>query len=106
MSFCADSGLLVTIISEAAMYCYFISLKRIPFSEGMRISVSGTGHISRKHAEIKVCIKGETGRYIWITAIAHIVKVLLCNLLIVNNTIHPYLGILNLSTERLLLGKA
>jgi hypothetical protein len=106
LSFCIDSGAPITLVSEATMKRFFASVKRTASDRNMGISVCGDALTSKEHADIEVRMKGTSGQYIWITATAHVVKKLSCNLLIANDTIHPYSGTLDIGSERLLLGKA
>jgi hypothetical protein len=93
------------MIDKRTLAKYFPAVVRAPAPD-LLVRVSGLLQRSQEVAVIKIRIKARDGRYIWISATAYVVKTLLCGLIVSNNTIHPYSGIIDIGASRLLIGKA
>src|SRR6185437_7988632 len=68
--------------------------------------ISEKGVLSTTFADLEIRMKLKDGRYISITGEVHIIPELACNLLIANDILHSYAGVLDLGNQCIQLGPA
>ena len=106
VSICLDSGSAVSLIGQQCFESYFrkdFDLKRAP----VPVHVSGItpdGHLSDRYADLEIRMRMADGQHLSIKGEFHVLPELPCNILIANDTLHTYAGILDLDKQSAAFG--
>ncbi|ERF69336.1 hypothetical protein EPUS_09242 [Endocarpon pusillum Z07020] len=100
LSFCLDSGSSISLIGRACFEKYFqdSTIRLAP----ILIPVAGVAGVTRttEYINIEVRLKSEKGKFIRIGGEFHIVPSLSCSILLANDILHTYQGILDIGAEK------